>query len=107
MFLIRRICFTTRANAWKVASILQKICNEYEEQGRSEATIYVSGFSTPAEDYSVSAEWTQESLDAIVYEKVPNEIREKLSSELMSLVDFYEIEFHEVVTKEKLDQRNL
>ena len=36
-----------------------------------------------------------------------NEIREKLSSELMSLVDFYEIEFHEVVTKEKLDQRNL
>ena len=67
----------------------------------------MSGFSTPAEDYSVSAEWTQESLDAIVYEKVPNEIREKLSSELMSLVDFYEIEFHEVVTKEKLDQRNL
>ena len=52
MFLIRRKCFTTRANAWKVASILQKICNEYEEQGRSEATIYVSGFSieylTPA-----------------------------------------------------------
>ena len=44
MFLIRRKCFTTRANAWKVASILQKICNEYEEQGRSEATIYVSGF---------------------------------------------------------------
>lgn len=107
MFLIRRKCFTTRDNAWKVASILQKICSEYEYQGRNKATIYVSGFSTPAEDYSVSAEWTQETLDAIVYENVPNKIREKLSSELMSLVDFYEIEFHEVVTEEKLNQRKL
>lgn len=107
MFLIKRKCFTSRENLWKVASILQKICNEYEEEGRSKATIYVSGFSTPSEEYSVSAEWTSESLNASDYKNVPDKIKEKLSSDLMSLVDFYEIEFHEVATLEKLKQRNL
>tara|TARA_B110000263_G_scaffold6249_1_gene5393 strand:- start:16335 stop:16658 length:324 start_codon:yes stop_codon:yes gene_type:complete len=107
MFLIKRKCFTSRENLWKVASILQKICNEYEEEGRSKATIYVSGFSTPSEEYSVSAQWTSESLNAIDYENVPDKIKEQLSKELMSLVDFYEIEFHEVATIEKLKQRKL
>ena len=34
MFLVRRVCRTERANAWKVADILTKICNAYEEDGR-------------------------------------------------------------------------
>ena len=107
MFLIKRKCFTSRKNLWEVASILQKICNEYEEKGRSKATIYVSGFSTPSNEYSVSAEWTSESLNALDYKNAPDKIKEKLSSDLMNIVDKYEIEFHEVATLEKLKQRNL
>ena len=41
MFLVRRVCRTERANAWKVADILTKICNAYEEDGRDKATIYI------------------------------------------------------------------
>ena len=107
MFLIKRTCKTKRENLWEVASLLNKICGEYEDIGRSEATIYISGFSTPAKEYSVTAEWKQESLKSLEFKDVPNEIKTKLSSKLMSLVDFYEIEFHEIVTEKKLSQRNL
>ena len=55
MFLVKRICKTKRENLWEVASLLNKICGEYEDKGRSEATIYISGFSTPAKEYSVTA----------------------------------------------------
>ena len=107
MFLVRRICKVERKDIWKVASMLYQICNEYEEQGRTEATIYVMGFSTPSETFGVCAEWKQESLKAINFPKVPDKIKSSLSAELMDIVDSYEIEFHEVVTKEKLVDRGL
>ena len=107
MFLVKRICKTKRENLWEVASLLNKICGEYEDKGRSEATIYISGFSTPAKEYSVTAEWKQESLKPLEFKDVPSQIKSKLSSKLMSMIDFYEIEFHEIVTEKKLAQRNL
>jgi len=107
MFLIRRKCLTTRDNMWKVASLLKQICSLYEEQGRGEAIIYVSGFGTPADDYSVSAEWTQETINSSAFENVPDKIRNKLSAELQSYIHSYKIEFHEIVTEEKLSQRGL
>ncbi|MBA47349.1 MAG: hypothetical protein CL893_04590 [Dehalococcoidia bacterium] len=107
MFLIRRKCTTSRDKLWKVASLLKQICSEYEEKGRSKATIYVSGWGTPSNDYSVSAEWTQEKLESNNFPNVPDKIRNKLSEELQNNIEKYEIEFHEVVTNEKLRGRGL
>ena len=107
MFLVRRKCITSRDKLWKVASLLKQICSEYEEKGRGEATIYVSGWGTPSEDYSVCAEWTQEKLEANAFGNVPDKIRNKLSEELQDNIDKYEIEFHEVVTEDKLKERDL
>ena len=41
MFLVRRVCkVSNRANVWKTADLLTKICKAYEEeQGRDKATI--------------------------------------------------------------------
>jgi len=86
MFLVRRKCITSRDKLWKVASLLKQICSEYEEKGRGEATIYVSGWGTPSEDYSVCAEWTQEKLEANAFGNVPDKIRNKLSEELQEAI---------------------
>ena len=54
MFLVRRVCRTERVNAWKVADVLTKICNAYEEDGRNKATIYIGGAGTPAAEKSLN-----------------------------------------------------
>jgi hypothetical protein len=107
MFLVRRKCITSRDKLWKVASLLKQICSEYEEKGRGIATIYVSGWGTPSEEYSVCAEWTQETLSSNAFVNVPDKIRDKLSAELQEHIDKYEIEFHEIVTDGKLKERGL
>ena len=107
MFLVRRKCITSRDKLWKVASLLKQICSEYEEKGRGIATIYVSGWGTPSEEYSVCAEWTQETLSSNTFTKVPDKIRNKLSEELQNNIDKYEIEFHEIVNEDKLKERGL
>tara|TARA_B100001029_G_scaffold43027_2_gene33721 strand:+ start:31657 stop:31980 length:324 start_codon:yes stop_codon:yes gene_type:complete len=107
MFLVRRKCITSRDKLWKVASLLKQICSEYEENGRGEALIYVSGWGTPSDDYSVCAEWTQETLSYNAFSNVPDKIRNKLSQELQDNIERYEIEFHEIVTQDKLTERGL
>ncbi len=107
MFLVRRKCTTTRDKLWKVASLLKKICSEYENNGRNGATVYVSGWGTPSDDFSVCAEWTQETLSSNSFANVPDEIRNKLSQELQDNIEKYEIEFHEIVTEDKLKERGL
>ena len=48
MFLVRRVCRVgNRANTWKVADLLSKICNAYEEeQNKSKATVNIEGRRT-------------------------------------------------------------
>ena len=106
MFLVRRVCrIENRLNTWKVADLLSKICNDYEEeQGRNKATIYIGGRGTPGQGITVCAEWIQESLgETNVSSGVPSSVKEN-SPKLVGLVDSYEIEFYELATREKIDQ---
>ena len=105
MFLVRRVCkVSNRANVWKTADLLTKICKAYEEeQGRDKATIYIGGRATPGKEIVVCAEWTQESLGELkVPTGVPSSVKEN-SPKLVALIDSYEIEFYEVATQEKID----
>ena len=95
MFLVRRVCRTERVNAWKVASILTKICNAYEENGRDKATIYIGGAGTPAAEITVCAEWTQETIDAnrIVYSILAEELKTKIHA-LQIEIKYYHVDLH-------------
>ena len=104
MFLVRRVCRTERANAWKVADVLTKICNAYEENGRDKATIYIGGAVTPAAEITVCAEWTQETIDANRMPNVPSAVKEN-DTKLMELIQSYDIEFFEIATKDKIEER--
>jgi hypothetical protein len=105
MFRIRRICKPkTRPDTWKIAGILKKVCAEYEQKGRSPATISITGFGTPGSEIIVCAEWDQESIETNPRKDVPEIITNKYSKELASLVQSNEIEFYEIATAEKLNQ---
>ena len=105
MFLVRRVCEVERKNVWQVARLLRSMCRAYEENnGRAEATIYVSGTGTPGKDVTVSAEWQQETIEANRIPNVPDTVK-KDNVDLQKLLLSYEIEFHEIATDDKIAER--
>ncbi|MCH2507912.1 MAG: hypothetical protein MK035_05515 [Dehalococcoidia bacterium] len=105
MFLVRRICKVERKDSWQVAKLLEIICQAYEEEtGRSKATVYIAGAGTPASEIAVFADWEQESIEANRSPNVPERVH-RANVELFSLVKSYEIEFFEVATSEKIQER--
>ena len=105
MFLIRRTCKVERKDAWLVAKLLKNICKSYEEKtGRTEATVYIAGAGTPAEGFAVCAEWTQETIDANRMPNVPQNVLDT-NDEMFSLISDYKIEFFEVATDDKINER--
>jgi hypothetical protein len=109
MFLIRRVAILengSASTAWKAAKLLTNICKAYQtNNGRSEATVYISGTGTPASEVSVCAEWMQETIEANRLPNVPQSVRDD-NAELSKLVKNYSIEFHEVATEEKIAERS-
>jgi hypothetical protein len=105
MFLVRRVCKVERKDVWAVAKLLRLICNAYENDNRrNSAMIYITGAGTPAQDMSVCAEWTQETIEANRSPNVPAVVK-KANLEMIPLLKSYEIEFHEVATDEKIAER--
>ena len=103
MFKLRRVCKpATRFDTWKVAALMKNICSAYEEKGRSPATIYVQGFSTPGDEIAVYAEWDQESIEFNARTNVPDIVIEKYMGELNNIITSNQIEFYEIATSEKL-----
>ena len=106
MFLIRRVCKVERKDSWQVAKLLTSICAAYEQKtDRGTATIYISGVGTPAEEFTVCAEWKQETIEANRMPNVPQSVLND-NAELFQLVLDYKIEFFEVATDEKLAERS-
>ena len=105
MYLVRRIARTKPQTEWEVAAILRRICDAYEENGRSKATIMVGGRGLPGES-QVIAEWTQDTIEPNWVTNVPASVRED-NAKLQSLILEYPIEFYEVVTDEKMKERGL
>ena len=105
MFLIRRTCKVERKYSWQVARLLKTISKSYEENtGRSEATVYIGGSGTPADEYTVCAEWMQETISANRMPNVPKSVLDA-NDQLFPLISDYKIEFFEVATDDKIDER--
>ena len=106
MYLIRRIAKTHPGKAWEVAGYLSKITQAYEDAGRNKATIYVVGQGLPGTPNVVYVEWTQERLDPIDVQKVPEAVFTN-HDKMEPLLTEYSIEFYELVTAEKLKARGV
>jgi|TARA_B110000263_G_scaffold176231_1_gene154025 hypothetical protein len=105
MFLIRRVCKVDRSKSWEVARILKRICNSYEtNNSRSEAIVYMTGRTTPDSEVTVCAEWTQEKIESNRMEDMPDKAQSD-SEKLENLSNGFFIEFHEIITNEKLEVR--
>ena len=105
MYVIRRVARTQPGKAWQVAGYLAKICAAYEEGGRAKAQVYV-GSGLPGDQHVAYAQWTQERIEPNPPANIPKAVFE-LSGEMMQFVTSSEIEFYELATPEKLQQRGL
>ena len=105
MYVIRRICKTQPGKAWEVAGHLTKIVDAYSSAGRNKAQVYL-GHGLPGEQNVVYAEWTQERIEPTEPKNVPEAVREH-GAKMSPLVSDSYIEFFELVTPEKLQNRGL
>ena len=106
MYVIRRIAKTQPGKAWEVAGYLTKICNAYEGTGRNKARVYISGQGLPGAPNVVYADWTQERIEINVRSKVPESVFTE-NAKMQPLLTEFSIEFYEVITPEKIEDRGL
>jgi len=106
MYLLRRITKTQQGKAWDVANLMSKICAAYEENGRNKAQVFVSQ-GLPGTPNVVYTEWTQESIEPNWPSKVPEAVRTLNAQMFPMLTEPWSIEFFEMVTPQKLEERNL
>jgi len=105
MFIIRRVAKTKPGKAWEVAGYLSKICKAYEEEtGRNQAVVYLQDRNLPGTPDVVYAQWTQDTIEDLPFEKVPKVVLET-HPKMMQHLDDYSIELYQVVTPKQLDSR--
>ena len=105
MYVIRRIAKTQPGKSWEVAGYLARITGAYESTGRNKAYIYI-GNGLPGNQDVVYAEWTQEKIEPTNQSKVPESVLSD-HKKMWALLTDYSIEFYELVTPEKLQERDL
>lgn len=103
MYLVRRIARTQPGKAWEVASYLHKICDAYEKAGRNKAQVYIST-GVPGDPNVAYAEWVQERIEPTRRSEVPESVFTD-DPKMKALVTSYELEFYDLVTPEKLQER--
>ena len=105
MYVIRRVARTKPGKAWEVASYLSKICRAYEEEtGRNKAVVYIEGQGLPGTPNVVFAQWTQDTIEALPFAKVPKTVLET-HPKMMEHLEDYSIELYQVATPEQLQAR--
>ena len=106
MYLLRRVAKAEQGKVWDVANLMSKICAAYEENGRYKAQVFVSQ-GLPGTSNVVYAEWTQETIEPTRPSEVPEAVRDLTAQMFPLLTEPWSIEFYELVTPEKLTDRNL
>ena len=106
MYLLRRVAKAERGKAWDVANLMTKICASYEENGRSKAQVFVTQ-GLPGTPDMVYAEWTQEAIEPNWPSRVPEAVRTLNREMFPMLAEPWSLEFFELVTPQKLEERNL
>ena len=105
MYLISRIAKAEQGKVWDVANLMSQLCAVYEEKGRNKAQVFVSQ-GLPGTPNIVYAEWTQEAIEPNWPSKLPEAVRTLISQMFPMLTEPWSVEFYELVTQEKLKERN-
>ncbi|MAZ59018.1 MAG: hypothetical protein CL753_01025 [Chloroflexi bacterium] len=105
MYLLRRTAKAQQGKVWDVANLMSKICASYEENGRYKAQVFVSQ-GLPGTPNVVCAEWTQEAIEPNWPTRVPEAVRTLNAEMFPMLTEPWSIEFFELVTPQKLEERN-
>ena len=104
MYLLRRIIKCKPGEARRVASLVQKQAQAFEEAGqRSECRVYFNGATTPSNPDTVVLEWTDEALRSTMRggHQLPAAVRE-IGSQVAQLTEGNHIEIMELMTPDKM-----
>ena len=107
MYVVRRVWKVNPGTPRRVATLLAKIGDAYEEAGqRGKPRIYFNGSTCPGEVNRVYMEWTADSLESPY--RASNNIPEsvlKWGREVREMaVEESRIEFYELMTSEKFEE---
>lgn len=106
MYVIRRVFKVKRGQEWKSAALATQIAAAYERHGRNASHVYIGGTGLPGEPGMVYVEWTTDKIEPNSYSNVPKEVFD-LVKELREVQEDTWIEFYEMVTPEKLQDRGV
>ena len=104
MYLLRRIFKCKPGEARRVASLVRKQADAFEEAGqRSECRVYFNGATTPAEQDVVVLEWTDEVLRSTMRPglQLPPAVIE-IGGQVRELTEGNRIEIMELMTPDKM-----
>ena len=104
MYLLRRIFKCKPGEARRVASLVQKQAEAFEEAGqRSNCRVYFNGFTTPTDPDTVVLEWTDEALRSTFRadNQLPPAVRQ-FGGQVGELIESNRIEIMELMTPDKM-----
>ena len=104
MYLLRRIFRCKPGEARRVASLVQKQAQAFEEAGqRNECRVYFNGATTPSEPDTVVLEWTDEALRSTMRpgNELPAVVRE-IGAQVSQLTEGNRLEIMELMTPDKM-----
>ena len=104
MYLLRRIFKCKPGEARRVASLVRKQADAFQEAGlRSECRVYFNGATTPSEPDTVVLEWTDEILRSTFRAGVqlPQAVRD-IGGQVAQLTEGNRIEIMELMTPDKM-----
>ena len=104
MYILRRIFACKPGEARRVASLVQKQAQAFEEAGlRGECRIYFNGATTPSNPDTVVLEWTDEALRSTMRagNELPPVVRQ-IGAQVSELTEGNRIEIMELMTPEKM-----
>ena len=104
MYLLRRIFNCKPGEARRVASLVQRQAEAFEEAGqRSECRVYFNGATTPADQDVVVLEWTDEALRSTMRagHQLPQAVMQ-FGGQVRDLTESNRLEIMELMTPDKM-----
>ena len=104
MYLLRRIFKCKAGEARRVATLVRKQADAFQEAGqRSECLVYFNGATTPAEQDVVVLEWTDEVLSSTFRGglQLPQAVRD-IGAQVAPLTESNRLEIMELMTPDKM-----
>jgi hypothetical protein len=104
MYVLRRIFKCKPGEARRVASLVRKQADAFEEAGqRSDCRVYFNGYTTPSNSDTVVLEWTDEVLRSTMRagNELPPAVRQ-IGGQVSELTESNRIEIMELMTPDKM-----